>query len=680
MLSALVLALSISSVETIDDAVYDVVVYGATSAGVIATVQVVRTGQTVLLIDPDGRLGGLSSGGLGATDVGNARAIGGLSREFYRRVATHYARDASWRWQERSAFAQAGDGDTMWRFEPHVAEAIFEGFVREYAIPVWRGERLARDETGVDLERGTIAAIRTESGRVAQGRTFIDATYEGDLLALAGVSFVVGREAGDEFGESLAGVRTELAVYHQLVKGVDPYVVPGDPSSGLLPGIEPSGPGAEGSSDGHVQAYCIRMCLTDAAENRLPITRPEGYDPLDHELLLRNFDAGADQAPWHPTPMPNRKTDTNNNRGVSTDLIGGSYAWAEASYDERAAIYERHLTYQKGLLWTLANDARVPQQIREEVARWGPPRDEFEGSGGWSPQLYVREARRMRSDLVMTEHHCRGTEVVASSVGLAAYTMDSHHVQRYVDENGHVRNEGDIQVAVPRPYPFGYEAIRPKRSECTNLLVTCCPSATHMAFGSIRMEPVFMVLGQSAATAACLAVEEDAAVQDVDLAALRDRLLADGQVLDPPPVEVAGIDPATLDGIVVDDSEAICVGFTARSTSCGPWLGASYSHDGNAPDGGHIAAYRIPLPEPGVYEVLIAYTAHENRAARVPVKIAHAEGSTDVVIDQREEPAEAPFQPVGRWRFEEEGRVVITNKGAEGYVVIDGVMLRAVER
>ncbi|MEM9379456.1 MAG: FAD-dependent oxidoreductase [Planctomycetota bacterium] len=678
LLSALAsLALQAPSVDA------DVVVLGGTSAGVIASVQVARSGRSVLLVDPDGRLGGLSSGGLGATDVGSAAAIGGLARAFYLRVARHYAGADAWR-QEPAPADRSVDAP-RWRFEPHVAESIFEDLVAEHDVQVWRGERLDRGPDGLEVRDGRIVSLRTASGRVARGDVFVDATYEGDLMALAGVSHVVGREGEDEFGESLAGVRTSLAVHHQLVPGVDPYRTPGDPESGLLAGIDPTGPGAEGAGDGRIQAYCLRMCLTDVPENRRVVARPPGYRKGDYELLLRNFEAGADRLPWHSVAMPNRKTDTNNNRGVSTDLIGGNRGWHSASYEERARIHARHRDWQRGLLWTLARHPRVPEPIRREAARWGPALDEFVETDGWSPQLYVREARRMRSELVMTEHHCRGTRVAPNPVGLAAYTMDSHHVQRYVAPDGSVRNEGDVQVRVPRPYPIGFAAIRPRRAECTNLLVVCCPSVTHVAFGSIRMEPVFMVLGQSAATAACLAVEGNVAVQDIDLEALDDRLLRGGQVLafDPAPSDLvaprppAGIDPSGIEGLVLDDAAATRVGFDLESRSVGPWIGASYRHDGDAAKGTQRASFRFDVPRAGEYDVFVSWTAHENRASAVPVDVHHADGVTRVAVDQRSAPADAPLGRIGRWRFEEgEARVVVSNEGTDGYVVVDAAVLR----
>jgi hypothetical protein len=511
----------------------DVVIYGGTSAGVMAAVQVQRMGRTAVLIEPSSHLGGLTSGGLGATDIGNKQAIGGLSREFYRRVHQHYAQPAAWTFQQSRAYRserQVTGEDTMWTFEPHVAEQIMRAFARETGVTIVPHERLDLQQ-GVIRNGTRILAIRMESGREFRGRCFIDATYEGDLLAGAGVSFHVGREASSVYDEPLNGVRVDQAKYHQLQPNVDPYITPGDPSSGLLPGIHAGLPGADGSGDHRVQAYCFRMCMTDHPENRIPWPKPSDYDPLRYELLLRNFEAGETQIPWHPTPMPNRKTDTNNNKGFSTDNINQNYAWPTGDYATREKIYAEHLNYQQGLMWTLANHPRVPQAIRREVGRWGSCRDEFPEHEGWSHQLYVREARRMVSDYVMTQHNCQGRRVADDSVGLAAYGMDSHHTQRYVDANGQARNEGDVQVGGFTPYPISYRSLVPRATECTNLLVPVCLSASHIAYGSIRMEPVFMVLGQSAATAACLSLDGRVDVQNVAIPALQERLRADGQVL-----------------------------------------------------------------------------------------------------------------------------------------------------
>ena len=511
-----------------------IVVYGATSGGIVAAIQAHKLGKSVVIIEPSQHLGGLTAGGLGATDIGNKGAIGGLSREFYRRIGRHYESDAAWKHQPRDDYENrrksAGEQE-MWTFEPHVAEMVYRDWLREKGIEVVTGERLDLKPGGVEMSARRIVAIRMESGRRFAGSMFIDATYEGDLMAKAGVSYHVGREAENVYGESLAGVRIAKAKKHQFTHDVDPWVKPGDSSSGLLPLVSPDLHGVDGEGDHRVQAYNFRMCTTDVPENRRPWLKPDGYDEKVYELLLRNCEAGDHRQPWNPVWMPNRKTDTNNNFAISTDFIGANYAYPDADYATRERIVAEHRRYQQGLMYTLANNRRVPPDVREQFQRLGLARDEFTDNDNWPHQIYVREARRMVSEYVMTQRHCQHEIVSEDPVGLGAYNMDSHHCQRYVTEEGAVRNEGDIQVGVS-PYRISYRSIRPRREECENLLVPFCLAASHIAFGSIRMEPVFMVLGQSAATAASIAIDDGVPVQSVDYGKLRAQLLADAQVLE----------------------------------------------------------------------------------------------------------------------------------------------------
>lgn len=666
----------------------EIVVYGGTSGGLVAGFQAKAMGHSVIVIEPSAREGGLTTGGLGQTDIGNKMVIGGLSREFYRRIARHYANDQAWKWQTRQEYRDSGQTrtapgeETMWTFEPAAALKVYRDWIAETGLEVVRGERLDRAR-GVRKEGGRIVAITMESGRVFAGRMFIDATYEGDLMAAAGVRYTVGREPNSLYGETLNGVQTAQARHHQFVKGVDPYVVPGSPGSGLLPFIDPLGPGQEGAGDKRVQAYCFRMCLTDHPDNRIPFAKPAGYNEQWYELLLRNYEAGETGLPWINSAMPNRKTDTNNRLGFSTDFVGQNYAYPEASYDERAVIVARHRLYQQGLMWTLAYHPRMPEKIRAQISRWGMTKDEFTEGAGWQEQIYVREARRMISDVVMTQHHCQQREQVTDSVGMGAYTMDSHHVQRHVDAAGHVRNEGDVQVGGFPPYPISYRAIVPRRAECENLLVPVCLSATHIAFGSIRMEPVFMVLGQSAATAASLALAAGTAVQELPYAKLRARLAADQQILDytPPPRPAgatgasgaAGTPRTVFAGVLVDDTEAAITGSWA-SSHLGGGVHQGYRHDGATRDGSASAVFTATLPAPGEYDVQVAWTRNANRATNVPVTIRHAGGQATVKLNQREAPPiERHFGSVGRYRFERSGTVTITNAGADGHVILDAV-------
>jgi hypothetical protein len=455
-------------------------------------------------------LGGMTSGGLGATDIGHERAIGGISGEFYRLVSKHYGRPR------------------VWRFEAHVAEGIFSRMLEDARVDIYFEQRL----TGVNVERNRITDIAMEGGNRFKARMFIDASYEGDLMAKAGVSYTVGREANRRYRETLNGIHFGHPG-HNFTAWVDPYIVPDDPGSGLLAGVQDLPPGHNGEADDCIQAYNFRVCLTDSPDNRLPVPKPAGYDPRRYELLLRYIQAGVWDALFLTLPIPNRKTDTNNFGGFSSDHIGANYGWPEGDYAARERIFQDHVSYNQGMYYFLANDRRVPASIREEVSEWGLPKDEFTETGGWPHELYVREARRMVGDIVMTEHHCRRREQVEDPIGLAAYTMDSHNCRRIVMD-GRAYNEGNVEVPPSAPYGISYRAIIPARGECENLLAPWCLSASHIAFGSIRMEPVGMVMGHAAGAAACLAIEEGSATHDVDYTALRDRLLAGGQVLDWP--------------------------------------------------------------------------------------------------------------------------------------------------
>ncbi len=519
---------------------FDLVVYGGTSAGVAAAVQASRMGRSVVLVAPERHLGGLSASGLGYTDTGDKSVIGGLAREFYHRIWEHYESPAAWKWQQRAEYGNQGQGTpavdgeqrTMWIFEPHVAEKVFEGFVTEHSIDVRRNTWLDR-ENGVVLQDGRIRSITTVSGSTFVGTAFIDATYEGDLMAAAGVSYKVGREGTKAFGEEWAGVQKAARHHgHHFPDGVDPYRVPGDPSSGLLPRISPAPPGADGQGDRRIQAYGFRLCLTKVPENRVPFAKPADYDPQQYELLLRVLDTG-----WRETfrkfdPIPNAKVDANNHGPFSTDNIGMNYAYPEGSYAVREQIVREHVSYQQGLLYFLANDPRVPRDVRAEFAQWGLARDEFTDNGNWPHRIYVREARRLDGEFVMTEHECLAKREVPQPVGMGSYVMDSHNVQRYVTDKGYVQNEGDIGVKPLRPYGIAYGSLTPQREEAKNLLVPVCVSSSHIAYGSIRMEPVFMILGQSAATAAAIAIQHGIPVQDIDYAELRARLTRDGQILE----------------------------------------------------------------------------------------------------------------------------------------------------
>lgn len=518
----------------------DVIIYGGTSAAVTAAVQASRMGKKVIIVSPDKHLGGMTSSGLGFTDTGNKAVIGGLAREFYQLLYQHYMKPESWKWQKQSEYGNKGQGNpaldgelrTMWIFEPHAAEQAFEKMIAENEIPVYREELLDR-ENGVVKEGTEIVSIKTLSGKTFRGKVFIDATYEGDLMAAAGVNYTVGREANSVYGEQWNGVQKAARHHgHYFKHQISPYVVPGDSTSGLLPRISPGYPGDDGTGDDKIQAYCFRLCLTKVPENKVPITMPEGYDTLQYELLAR-----LSQTDWNEffnkyDPIPNSKTDVNNHGPVSFDNIGMNWDYPEATYERRREIIKEHELYQRGILYFMANQPRVPESVRKAMSEWGFAKDEFADNNNWPYNIYVREARRMLGKHVMTENDVLGKREVPEPIGMGSYTMDSHNVQRYVTKEGFVQNEGDIGVSAKKPYKISLGSIMPDEGQCSNLIVPVCVSSSHIAFGSIRMEPVFMILGQSAATVASMAIENRKGIHELTYDEISKRLLADGQILE----------------------------------------------------------------------------------------------------------------------------------------------------
>ena len=535
----------------------DVLVYGGSASGVTAAVAAARLGKRVVLVEPGRHLGGLTAGGLGMTDVGSAATIGGLSREFYRRVHAHYTQAEAWKVERRQDFVdwmplhfgydgkRSDQAGIFFLFEPHVAEQVFRDWLREANVQTVFGERLDLRQ-GVRKEGPRIVAIRMESGREFAARIFIDATYEGDLMAKTGVSYVIGREGNAQYGETLNGI---LPSGPAVFAKVSPYVIPGDPSSGLLPRVEPKPPGRPGDPDFRQQAYNFRVCLTDVPENRVPIEKPADYNPLEYEALARWISTIKDVQPGAARAalvalggpnrnlgltfhrLPNRKTDSNSGSEFGSDYFGMSWDWADGDYALREKRWQQHKTYIQGMLWFFGHDERCPEPVRREMQRWGLAKDEFIDTGHWPFQLYVREARRMVSDYVMTEHDARGKRQVEDSVALASYHSDSHGVTLYVDEEGRLCREKGFFVSTGI-FQISYRAIRPRAAECTNLLVPMCLSSSHAAYGPTRMEPVFMMLGHSAGTAASLALDRGVSVQDLPYPELRSRLLAEQQILD----------------------------------------------------------------------------------------------------------------------------------------------------
>jgi hypothetical protein len=523
-----VLISALSAAATDASVVHDLVIYGDSSAAITAAITAKREGRSVIVVNPTGFPGGMSASGLGATDfLGKRATFGGIASEFYDAIAAAY-------------------GATYIRsFEPHVGRRVFEKMIADAGVQVVYHERLdRRPGRGVAMDGKRITAITTLSGRTYRGKMFIDATYVGDLLAAAGVTYTVGREPEQQYGEDLAGVRrgdTNPRVHYtqkdkdHFIRKVDAYVVPGRPESGLLPRIQKIPGLANGQGDRKIQAYNYRVCLTKDPALRIPIEKPAGYREIDHELLLRNFDAGDDRLPALVEPLAGKgsKVDWNNMHAVGSDLPGANWDYPEASYERRREIEQEHETYIRGFLWTLSNNSRVPEKIRRQAAAYGLSKDEFTDNGGWPWMIYIREARRMVTDYVMTQHDCEGKRSAPDPVGLGSFGMDSHNVQIFVDEQGHAQGEGTIWRVPPKPYGISYRSIIPRRGECENLLSPVCLAATHVAHGSIRMEPVFMALGQSAAIAAGAALDAKVRLQDLPYPLLRERLVAAKQVLAP---------------------------------------------------------------------------------------------------------------------------------------------------
>lgn len=630
----------------------DLVVYGATPGGLAAAIQFRRSGGTAVVVEAGNHVGGMATAGLGATDTGDTAAIGGLSHEFYRRVYGRY-----------HGTPVTATSPARFTFEPRVAAAVFADLLAEAGVTVHLGQRLAT----VTKAGNRIVAVSTEDGQTYRGLMYVDASYEGDLMAKAGVATTAGREGNAAYGESINGV--QLRDKHQFTRAVDPYVTPGSPASGLLPGVSAAVLAPNGTGDDRIQAYNFRMCLTNAA-NRVPFPRPDGYDAGRYALLLRYIEAGYTGPFFNAVSVGGGKTDANNDGAFSTDDIGMNTAYPGASFAARDTIVAEHRTYQQGLMWFLSNDTRVPAAIRSATAAWGLAADEFGATGHWPPQLYVREARRMVSAYVMTEHNCRGAATVADSVGLASYAMDSHNCQRLVlgtGGGGVVKNEGDVQVGVPGPYQVSYRSIVPVEAQCANLLVPVCLSASHAAYGSIRMEPVFMVLGQSAAVAARLALAANAPVQRVDVTALQAQLRALGQRID-----ISDKSEIVLDSRGGGGNGGVTrAGTWVSSSWTGGFYGGDYEHDGNTAKGVNRLRYTPVLPAAGAWTVQLRWTAHANRASNVPVDVVHAGGLSTFSVDQRASGGQ--WVPLGTFQFTagSAGSVLIRTERTDGYVIAD---------
>ncbi|WP_214071763.1 FAD-dependent oxidoreductase [Mucilaginibacter sp. dw_454] len=632
----------------------DVCVYGGTSAGVIAAYTAAKLGKSVVLIEPGSRLGGLSSGGLGFTDIGNKYVVTGLARDFYRRVGQHYGK-----------FEQ-------WTFEPKVAEAIFLGYVKRGNFKVIYETRLRKVNkagshiTNIELENSVSPSAPTKTIKAKQ---YIDCSYEGDLMAKAGVRYTTGREANSVYNETVDGV--QLKDQHQFPNGIDPYKIPGKPESGLLWGISNESLAPMGSGDKKIQAYNFRICLTNDPANKIEIARPATYDSTHYELLLRYLQAKPAKdwsAFLKPDLMPNHKTDINNNGPFSTDMIGMNYAYPDGDYATRAAIIKAHEDYTKGFLYFIGHDPRMPANLRAQMLKWGYPKDEYLNSNHFTPQLYVREARRMLGAYVMTEANCLRKEVVDDKIGMGAYNMDSHNAERLV-VNGMVKNEGDVQLRGINPYPIAYRSITPKNSECGNLLVPVCLSASHMAYGSIRMEPVFMVLAQSAAVAACQAIDKNVDVQKIDIKQLQSTLV-DNPLVDGSTPEIL-VDDA-------DEENIIKIGQWKRETNGG--YGPSYLID-TAKNTAAEIKFIPQIKKSGNYHIYIYCPKLSHTASITQVQIFDGQNIAAKTINKSD--VQVVGQTSGEWvsmgaqQFAtgKNAYVSISNKNADGAVIADAVLL-----
>lgn len=641
--------------------VYDICIYGGTSGGVIAAYTAKKMGKTVLLIEPGKHLGGLSSGGLGYTDIGNKYAVTGLGLDFYRRLGKYYKQFEAW------------------IFEPHVAEDVFMQYIQAAKVEVLYQHRIttAKKENGVI--KNIILEHSTDPSKTPvtiRAKMFIDCSYEGDLMARAGVSYMVGREADSVYNESYNGVQVQPPATpqhgNQIPDGVDPYKIPGDPSSGLLWGISNAALAPIGSGDKHVQAYNFRICLTDDSANRIPITKPEDYDPSRYELLPRYIARLVDQNDIREILkfdlMPNHKTDINNGGGFSTDMIGMNWDYPDGDYATREKIQKKHELYAKGLLYFIQHDQRIPAAMRNFLLNWGYPKDEYKDNNHWSPQMYVREARRMIGAYIMTQANCERKEIVSDGIGMAAYGMDSHNTQRLVI-NGMAKNEGDVEKGGAGPYPIAYRSLTPKASECTNLLVPVCLSASHIGYGSIRMEPVFMVLGQSAAIAASFAITQNTSVQQVDVKKIQQLLLTDPLM-----------DGSTPE-ILVDNADSAQVELTGSwSLKKGGTYGPSayYSAVNDKPK---AAKFKPAISKTGEYDVYTYILPKINNASST-ISLTVFDGNTEKEVVIRKADIEVIGQTSGEWvhvgRYTiaagAKASVTITNKKADGVVVADGVL------
>jgi hypothetical protein len=633
---------------------YDVCVYGGTSAGVIAAYTAAKQNKKVILIEPGKHLGGLSSGGLGYTDIGNKYVVTGLARDFYRRMGKHYGKFETW------------------IFEPHAAEDIFNDYIKEAKVPVLFQyiiiKATKQNATIQSIEIQNLNPAASTFIRTITAKMFIDCSYEGDLMAKAGVSYMVGREDNSTYNETWNGV--QLLDKHQFPDGIDPYKTPGDSTSGLLWGVSSNTLLPNGTGNKMVQAYNFRVCLTNDPKNKIDITQSAGYDASTYELLLRYLQKRPakelNDAVLKIDYMPNHKTDINNNGPFSTDMIGMNYDYPDGDYITRSGIIGAHEQYIKDLFYFIGHDSRMPQHLRTEMLQWGYPKDEYTDNDHFSPQAYIRESRRMIGDYVMTQANCESRATVTDAVGMAAYTMDSHNCERLI-VNGMVKNEGDVQKGGFGPYPVSYRSLIPKATECNNLYVPVCLSASHIAYGSIRMEPVFMVLAQSSAVAACMAIDKYKTVQQVNVKQLQ-TMLAQNPLMD-------GSTPEVL----VDDNDSLLTTVTGNwikqtVNGYGPsWLMARPSFEEQR------IQFKPQLTAKGNYALYAYVPVFDSAATQTHYIISNGTVTKDVFISSHikvEGQTSGEWVSLGTYALQRgtATAVTITTKNANGNIAADAIL------
>lgn len=673
-IAALFLSLSLSARAATEA---DVIVYGSTPGGFCAAIAAAREGASVILLEPTDHIGGVNTGGLSFSDSNQTvrSTVLGLFDEWHTRVEKHYQQLGV-----TLPYKVSEKDHKPWTYEPHVAARITHEMLAEAGVKVLSRHPLK----SVTKDGARITQLTTTSGEF-KAKTFVDATYEGDLMAAAGVSWTIGREGKKEFGEPLAGKQYPKA--RMAISGLG-----ADGKS--LPLITTTDAGPEEDGDNNVMVYSFRLCLTKEPANRVPFPKPTNYDPARFEVVRRYF--AAEKRPillWDLYPLPGNKFDANNGIGkqFSMGLVGACNGWSEADEAGRAKIWEAHKQYTLELYQFLTTDPAVPEHLRQQLAELGLCKDEFPAHGHFSPQLYVREGRRMQGEYIVSQKDIMDQPQKDDAIVVSSFPIDSHDCQR-VGTADHVVNEGTIfPVRMPGrrngyPYHIPYRAILPKAAECENLLVPVALSCTHVAISSIRVEPTWMILGQSAGIAAALSARQNLSVQKLPYSALRERLLAQKQMLDlpvlpplpPEPATPMSIDPKTLPGIVLDDEKAELKGEWKRTANFKPYVGVGYLHDDQRGDGQSSAAFRFKAPQPGRYDLKMAYSAHETRAKKVPVIIQSGPRKTELSVDQTKPlPQGEAFRTIGTVELTSDADTVITlsNAGTEGFVILDALQL-----